>query len=381
MELSAFDHIPFNRPSFNGNELKYITQTLTDHHISGNGEFTRIAENLLFELTGSKNLLTTSCSHALELSARLLDFSPGDEVIVPSFTFVTTASSFALHGATPVFVDVEDDTLNIDPEDIFRMISPRTRAICVVHYAGISAPMNEILEIATDNSLVVVEDNAHGLGGRYFERNLGTMGTFGTHSFHETKNFTSGEGGSIAINDSSFFERAEILREKGTNRSNFLRGAVDKYSWCDLGSSWVMSEILAAVLVGQLEQYTIISDWRSKLYSQYEVGLSDWATKFSIRTPHVPSYATHTSHLYYLRFPDLEKRTAYIEHMSKARINVVFHYQALHQSKFGQQFQRSAKSLTISESASDCLVRLPLFNSMTLDEVERVIQASLEFNY
>ena len=372
-------HVPFNRPSFSGREIEYVLRALENQHISGNGDFTRNAERVLSELTGSRNLLTTSCSHALELAARLLEFKSDQEIIIPSFTFVTSASSFALHGATPVFVDVDDQTLNIDPEDILRVITPKTRAICVVHYAGIAAPMNEILEIAKSHSLTVIEDNAHGLGGKYFGRTLGTLGTLGTHSFHETKNISCGEGGSLVVNDSDYFERAEILREKGTDRSKFLRNQVDKYTWCDLGSSWVMSDLLAAILLAQLERFESIWNLRHSIYSLYSSGLSDWATKHMIRTPVLPPFSEHTAHMYYLRFPNLEIRTAFIQHLAERNVNSVFHYQALHQSGFGKSFRRSSKELTVSETASDCLVRLPLFNSMSIEQTHYVIEQCLAF--
>ena len=374
-------HIPFNRPAFTGREIEYVLQALDKQQISGNGDFTRLAESLLLEITGARNLLTTSCSHALELAARLLEFKTGEEIIVPSFTFVTSASSFVLHGATPVFVDVDDKTLNIDPENILRAITPKTKAICVVHYAGIAAPMKEILYIAKSYSLEVIEDNAHGLGGKYHGSTLGTLGTLGTHSFHETKNITCGEGGSLVVNDSSYYERAEILREKGTNRSRFLRNQVDKYTWCDLGSSWVMSDLLAAILLAQLERFHSIWNWRHSLYSMYSLGLADWAEKYSIRTPFVPEYCDHTAHMYYLRLPDLDKRTAFINHLGESGINSVFHYQSLHQSIFGKSFHPSSEKLTVSDSASDCLVRLPLFNSMTIEQTQRVIERCLTFVY
>lgn len=374
-------HIPFNEPAFTDKEIEYILRALDNQHISGNGEFTRSAEDALLKLTGSRNLLTTSCSHALELAARLLNFESGDEIIVPSYTFVTSASSFALHGAIPVFVDVDDKTLNIDPQDILRAVTPKTRAICVVHYAGISAPMNEILEIANAYSLKVIEDNAHGLGGKYLGRTLGSLGTFGTHSFHETKNITCGEGGSLAINDSNYLERAEILREKGTNRSKFLRNQVDKYTWCDLGSSWVMSDLLAAVLLAQLERFELIWNRRHLIYSLYSSSLSDWAEKLSIRTPFIPSYAEHTAHMYYLRFPTLEIRTSFIRHLAEHDINSVFHYQSLHQSGYGKSFPRSSNELRVTETASDCLVRLPLFNSMSTEQTYSVIDRCLSFVY
>jgi dTDP-4-amino-4,6-dideoxygalactose transaminase len=374
-------HIPFNKPAFNGREIEYILRALDNQHISGNGEFTRFAEDALLQLVGSRNLLTTSCSHALELAAKLLDFVSGEEIIVPSYTFVTSASSFALHGATPVFVDVDDQTLNIDPRDILRVITRKTRAICVVHYAGVAAPMDEILEIAKTYSLTVIEDNAHGLGGKYRDETLGSLGTFGTHSFHETKNITCGEGGSLVVNDNDYIERAEILREKGTNRSRFLRNQVDKYTWCDLGSSWVMSDLLAAVLLAQLERFELISNHRQSIYSLYSSSLSDWAAKLSIRTPFIPTYATHTAHMYFLRFPTLEKRTKFIQHLAEHDINSVFHYQALHQSGYGKSFPRSSNELAVSEAASDCLVRLPLFNSMSVEQTHSVIDRCLSFVY
>jgi dTDP-4-amino-4,6-dideoxygalactose transaminase len=372
--------IPFNRASFLGDEEQFFAEALSRGHISGNGIFTKQAEQRLTELVGGqKSLLTTSCTHALELSARLLNLQLGDEVIVPSYTFVSSAAAFAINGATPVFVDVRDDTLNLDFEQARAAITSRTKAICVVHYAGIGAEPDAFAKLASEQGIALIEDNAHGLGGSWQGKPLGSFGMCSTMSFHETKNVTCGEGGAIALQSQELLERAEILREKGTNRSRFLRGQVDKYTWVDVGSSWVMSDLLAAVLTAQLEQFDEIQASRMRVWIRYDHELSTWANANGVRTPHVPQHAMHTAHMYFLRLPSLEIRTAFIKHLERRGVVAVFHYQALHLSPIGQSKGRAIGPLPVSEAAADTLVRLPLYRSISDEEVERVLEAVTSF--
>lgn len=376
------EHIPFNRVVWRGNEFDYIARALAGGQISGGGELTRIAESMIFELLGSKNLLTTSCTHALEMAALLLrrgDRSR-DEVIVPAFTFVSTASAFALHGYRIKFADVRYSDLNIDPTSIESLISDRTRAVCVVNYAGYGADFERIRALCEPRGIVIIEDNAHGFGGKLHDKYLGTFGSMSTHSFHETKNISSGEGGNIVLNDESFMEAAEVLREKGTNRSRFLRGQVDKYTWVEVGSSWVQSDILAAVLVAQLERLEQINNRRMEIFSTYRELLGTWAETNSVTVPIVDHQARHTAHMFHLRFSNLELRSKFIEHLRKSNINAVFHYQALNVSPVGIQLGGRIGSCPVSESASDTLVRLPLYESLTNEEVERVTSAVLSFS-
>jgi dTDP-4-amino-4,6-dideoxygalactose transaminase len=367
--------IPFNRANIDISDQVLLATAIKNGHISGNGAFTKRAEaSLQVSLGVGRALLTTSCTHALEMAALLTMVGPGDEVIVPSFTFVSSASAFMLFGATPVFVDVEQNTLNIDPIAIEKAITPRTKAICVVHYGGIAANLNRVLEIAREYNLVVVEDNAHALFSTYKDRPLGSFGSLATQSFHETKNITCGEGGALLINDESLIERAEILREKGTDRTKFLRGQVDKYTWVDVGSSWVMSDMLAAILCGQLERADLINAQRIAIYNRYDNELSQWAEKFGVVTPSHPADTAHTAHVYHLRFKSGVMRDRFIAHMAEHQIGAVFHYQPLHLSKIGRQLGGNFGDCPITEHAGDCLVRLPLFNTLTTEEQSRVIQ-------
>ena len=309
------------------------------------------------------------------MSALLLNLAPGDEVIVPSYTFVSTASAFALYGARPVFVDSRTDTLNIDAAKIEAAITPKTRAICIVHYGGIACEMEQIQQIAKRHHLILVEDNAHGLFAKYKGKGLGTFGALATQSFHETKNIICGEGGALIVNDESMVERAEILREKGTNRSRFLRGQVDKYTWVDIGSSWVMSDLLAAILYGQLLRADDINARRLQIWNRYHTELSSWAQRNGVTTPFVPEGCEHVGHVYHLRFGNLAQRTRFIAALKEVQISAVFHYQALHMSPVGQHFGGYLGQCPVAEQASDCLVRLPLFNSMTDEQQSRVIEA------
>jgi dTDP-4-amino-4,6-dideoxygalactose transaminase len=372
--------IPFNRAEINEYDIKLLTSSIGNRHISGNGSFTKTAESLLGKtINVPRVLLTTSCTHALEMSALLTKVGPGDEVIVPSFTFVSSASAFLLFGATPVFVDVEQDTLNIDPIAMEKAITPRTRAVCLVHYGGIAANLDRILEIARENNLAVIEDNAHGLFSTYKGKPLGSFGNLATQSFHETKNITCGEGGALLINDENLVERAEILREKGTDRTKFLRGQVDKYTWVDVGSSWVMSDMLAAILCGQLERADAINAQRIAIYNRYDNELRQWAEKHGVITPFHPTDTTHTAHVYHLRFRVGEMRDRFITHLAEHQIGAVFHYQPLHLSKIGRQLGGSVGDCPVTEHAGDCLVRLPLFNTLSMDEQTQVIEAINSF--
>lgn len=372
--------IPFNLPDINDFDRAQFGDAITEGHSSGNGPFTQRTETMLQSTLGLGHaLLTTSCTHALEMSALLCSLNPGDEVIVPSYTFVSTASAFALFGARPVFIDSRQDTLNIDASLIEAAITPRTRAICVVHYGGVACEIPEILDLAKAHDLVVIEDNAHGLYAKYQGKYLGTLGSLATQSFHETKNITCGEGGALLINDAALVERAEILREKGTNRSRFLRGQVDKYTWVDIGSSWVLSDLLAAILWGQLQRAPVINARRVALWNKYDSSLKDWADKHGVLRPFVPAGCEHVGHVYHLRFREGVQRTRFISHMKEQQISCVFHYQPLHTSPVGQRFGGFVGQCPVSEHAGECLVRLPMYNTLRENDLARVINSILEF--
>jgi dTDP-4-amino-4,6-dideoxygalactose transaminase len=372
--------IPFNKPAVTGCELTYVARALETNHISGDGSFTRRCHDLLAQLTGGRRvLLTTSCTHALEIAALLLDIQPGDEVIVPSFAFVSVANAFVLRGARPIFVDVRPDTFNIDESRIADAITPRTRAIILLHYGGVACAMDQIGAVADRQGLAIVEDNAHGLFGAYRGRPLGCFGTVSTLSFHETKNITCGEGGALVLNDSSLEERAEIIREKGTNRSRFFRGQVDRYTWVDVGSSYLPSDLLAAYLCAQLEEHQRIQQRRLDIWRTYASGLCAWASAEGVQLPVVPDECEHPAHLFYLLMPTLESRTALIHWMRNHEIHLAFHYQALHLSTMGQRFGGYAGQCPVSESAADRLVRLPLYYGLTECEQSRVIETLLAF--
>lgn len=373
--------IPFNRAAPAGNEMNYVLQAIEQGHIAGNGPFTHRAEELLIQISGSPQvLLTSSCTHALELAGRLLNLKPGDEVIVPAFTFVSTAAAFALAGARPIFVDVKEDTLNLDIEALKSAITKRTRAVCAVHYAGVADGVDKLALLCREAGVDLIEDNAHGLGGTYSGQSLGTFGNMATMSFHETKNVTCGEGGALALNSSERVERAEILREKGTNRTQFLRGQTDKYTWVDVGSSWITSDMQAAFLVGQLENFESIQDKRLRIWNTYHAELAAWSASHGVRRPHVPSEAQHPAHMYYLQFSNLQLRTDFIDHMAKLGIMAVFHYQSLNTSPVGLSLGGVRGQCPVSERASDTLVRLPLYAGLTSDEIERVVSGVLSFN-
>jgi dTDP-4-amino-4,6-dideoxygalactose transaminase len=372
--------IPFNRPAVVGREAEYLAEALASGHHAGDGPWTKRCQALLQDESGSaKVLLTTSCTHALEMCAILLDLQPGDEVIVPAFTFVTSVNAFVLRGATPVFVDVRPDTLNLDEGRLEAAITPRTRAIVVVHYGGIACAMDAILEVAGRHGLAVVEDNAHGLFGRFQGRPLGGIGALATLSFHETKNFSCGEGGAILINDPELVGRAEIIREKGTDRSRFFRGQVDKYTWVDIGSSYLPSDLLAAVLYGQLESRQVIQESRRRIWEGYLAELGDWASARGIRLPVVPPGSEHTYHLFYLLLPDEPTRAALIQHLRARGILAVFHYLPLHLSPMGRRFGGQPGDCPVAERASDRLLRLPLYNTLTETERGEVVAALQAF--
>lgn len=372
--------VPFNRPVLVGRELEYITQAVRQNHASGNGPFTKRVEGVLEALLGaSRALLTTSCTHALEMCARLLDFAPGDEVIVPAFTFVTTAEAFALHGGTPVFVDVRPDTMNLDERRLERAITSRTRAIVIVHYAGIGCALESILELAARKGIPVIEDNAHGLFGTWRDTPLGTFGAMSTLSFHETKNVSCGEGGALIINDVDLIARAEILRDKGTNRSRFFRGEVDRYTWVDHGSSWVLSDLLAAYLLAQLERRDVIQERRRAIWTGYHSQLAAWAANNGVLLPTVPEMAGPSWHIYALMLPTGDGRDRFLAHLNARGVNATFHYQALNTSPMGMRLGGRRGQCPVAEAAADQLVRLPIFNDMNEDDLHTVIDAVVSF--
>ncbi|BAJ64042.1 dTDP-4-amino-4,6-dideoxygalactose transaminase [Anaerolinea thermophila] len=372
--------IPFNRLTVVGEELTYLQQAIESGHVSGDGTFTKRCHTLLEETLGvPKALLTTSCTHALEMSALLLNIQPGDEVIVPDFTFVSTINAFVLRGAKPVFVDIRPDTLNLDETLLESKITSKTKAIVPVHYAGVGCQMDTIMDIANRYGIAVVEDNAHGLFARYRGKYLGTFGQLATQSFHETKNFSCGEGGALLINDSQFIERAEILREKGTNRSRFFRGQVDKYSWVDIGSSYLLSDMLAGFLLGQLEAREIIQSRRKEIWETYFHELQSWASQNQVRLPFIPEHCDQSYHMFYLLMPDLESRQRLIQYLKERGILSVFHYLPLHLSEMGRKYGGKLGDCPVTESISDRLLRLPFYYSLRSDEQAQVIQAITQF--
>ena len=371
---------PFNRPSLVGNELAYLRDAIERKHLSGDGFYTRRCEAVLSEeMAGARVLLTTSCTHALEMAALLLDIAEGDEVIVPSFTFVSTANAFVLRGARMVFIDVRPDTLNLDERLLPALLTSRTKAVVPVHYAGVACAMDAILATTEKAGVAVVEDNAHGLFGRYSGRPLGTFGTMSTLSFHETKNVFCGEGGGLVLNDAALAARAEIVREKGTDRSRFYRGEVDKYSWLDVGSSYVMSDMLAAFLYAQLEKRAEIQSARRRLWQRYYDGLRDWAHARGVDMPHVPEVCTSSYHLFHLLMTSLDERQAFIAHLRACGVQAIFHYVPLHLSAMGQTFGGRLGDCPVAESVSDRIVRLPFFTTMSDSEHMRVIDAVRSF--
>jgi len=374
--------ISFNHPSFVAKELVYIAEAIQNEHISGDGKFTKLCNQFFeTELGVKKSIMTTSCTDALELVALLLDLQPGDEFIVPSFTFVTTASAFALRGAIPQFVDIRKDTLNIDEMRIEEKITTKTKAIVVVHYAGVAAEMESILKIAKKYNLPVIEDNAHGLFAKYKGRYLGTFGDFSTQSFHETKNFTCGEGGALLINNEKFIERADILKDKGTNRKKFLQGLVDKYTWVDLGSSYVMSDILAAFLYAQLEQYKVVQAKRKSAWNLYFQSILPLAQKLQVQLPYSPSECEPAYHMFYLLCQSKEHRSALMQHLKNHGIQSVFHYLPLNASPMGQKFGAKWGDCPVSEDISDRILRLPFYTELSSESIHQVAEALEKFEF
>ena len=371
--------IPFNRPGLLEAALPKIHEALSSAKLGGDGPFCRRAEKLLEEILGSRRaLLTTSCTHALELSALLLDLAPGDEVIIPSFTFVSTVNAFVLRGARPVFADIRPDTLNLDEKQLESLVTERTKAIVPVHYAGVGCELDAIAATAGRCGAAIIEDNAHGLFAGYRGKPLGTFGALATQSFHDTKNVTCGEGGALIVNDPGFLERAEILREKGTNRSRFFRGQVDKYTWVDVGSSYVVSDLLGALLVAQLEVRDEIQRRRARIWNRYNTELAEWATARGFRRPIVPDHCTQSFHMFYLLLP-AQVRPKFIEHLRERGIQAVFHYQSLHLAPMGLAHGGRAGMCPVTERISDELVRLPLYNDLSEAEQSAVIDAVRSF--
>lgn len=365
--------ISFNVPPFIGKETEYIATAVNNRKICGDGEFTKKDNAWLENKTGtSKALLTTSCTHALEMAAILADIQPGDEVIMPSYTFVSTADAFVMRGAKIVFVDIRPDTMNIDEKLIEAAITPATKAIAPVHYAGVGCEMDAIMAIANEHKLAVVEDDAQGIMSTYKGKALGTFGDFGCLSFHETKNFSMGEGGALLIRDGNMAERAEIIREKGTNRSKFFRGQIDKYTWVDCGSSYLPSELNAAYLYAQLEQADMITNARLACWNRYYNNLTDLAASGRITLPTVPAECVHNAHMFYIKLANIEERTRFISYMKENEIGCVFHYIPLHSAPAGQKFGRFCGEDRFTTRESERLVRLPMFYGLTLEQVDHI---------
>ncbi len=372
--------VPFNKPALVGNEVNYIAQAVASGHISGDGSFTKKCNAVLEGSIGAaRALLTTSCTHALEMAALLLDIQPGDEVIVPSFTFVSTINAFVLRGAIPVFIDIRPDTLNLDESKLESLITPRTKAVLPVHYAGVGCEMDAIMGTAGRYGLLVVEDNAHGLFGKYRGKYLGTFGCMSTLSFHETKNFTCGEGGALIINQLDYVERAEIVREKGTNRSRFFRGQVDKYTWVDIGSSFLPSDVLAAYLYAQLEMREWVQSQRRRVWEYYKTHLAEWAAASAVGLPVVPPHCEQAYHTFYLILPSPEARSELIHHLRSRGVASAFHYVPLHLSEMGSRFGGFPGQCPVTEDISERQLRLPFFNALTEAQLATVVAAVTEY--
>lgn len=374
------DRVIFSRPFRARRELANLEAVLASDHSHGDGQFTAAATEKLKTITAAPHaLLTTSCTSALEMAGLLLELGPADEVIVPSFAFTSTATSMALRGATCVFADIDPETGNLDPESVAALLTERTKAVVVIHYGGVAADMDRLLALANAHGFAIVEDNAHGLGGSWRGRPLGTIGTLGTLSFHDTKNVHCGEGGALLLTDEILMARAEIIREKGTDRARFLRGAVDKYSWQDIGSSYLPSELNAAVLDAQLDEFDTIQAGRHRVWDAYAAGLSDWARRNDIRLMAVPADRGHTAHLYYLRTPTEERRDELIAHLGARGISAPFHYVPLDSSPAGLKLGRTPQPCMRSAEFSATVVRLPLWPDLTDAQVARVVQAVTDF--
>jgi len=372
--------IPFNKVLTSNLELEYIREAITSGRTSGDGQFTKLCKTWLEQQTGCESALVThSCTAALEMAAILADIQPGDEVIMPSYTFVSTANAFVLRGAVPVFIDIRPDTFNLDESKIAAAITAKTKAIAPVHYAGVSCEMDVIKAIADDHNLLIIEDAAQAISTQYKGRPVGSIGHMAALSFHETKNIVSGEGGALLINDPLLLERAEVIREKGTNRSKFFRGEVDKYTWVDVGSSYLPSDIIAAFLWAQLEQSDYILQRRIEIWDYYHEKFVELEALGLVRRPRVPEHCQHNGHIYSLLVKDLETRTALMTNLKSKGIQSTFHYVPLHSSPAGLKYGRTAGSLDITNQVSECLVRLPLGSSMTHLEADYVSHAVIEF--
>ncbi|MDD2701959.1 MAG: dTDP-4-amino-4,6-dideoxygalactose transaminase [Sideroxydans sp.] len=374
--------IPFNKPYMTGQELEYIAEAHANGMLAGDGPFTKRCHAWLEARTGAnKALLTHSCTAALEMAAILLDIRPGDEVIMPSYTFVSTANAFVLRGGVPVFVDIRPDTLNIDETLIEAAITPRTRAIVPVHYAGVACEMDTIMDIAQRHGLMVIEDAAQGIMSTYKGWPLGSIGHIGCLSFHETKNIISGEGGALLINDPALVQRAEIIREKGTNRSQFFRGQVDKYTWCDVGSSYLPGEVIAAFLWAQFADAERITSERLTIWNRYHSLFAHLESAGSIQRPVISQNCQHNAHMYYLLFPDLSSRTAMLKQLKASGINAVFHYVPLHTSPAGLRLGRAHGLMTTTDSMSDRLIRLPLWVGLTAEQQFMIVNAVSAYSH
>lgn len=373
--------IPFNKPPFTGNEEKYVLESMRSSKISGDGEFTKKCHKWFEKkLQCKKALFTTSCTHALEMAAILLDIQDGDEVIMPSYTFVSTANAFVLRGAKIVFVDIRPDTMNIDETKIEQAITNKTKVIVPVHYAGVGCEMDTIMDIANRHNLFVVEDAAQGMMSSYKGKALGTIGHLGAFSFHETKNYTSaGEGGLLIINDEKFCQRAEIIREKGTNRSLFFRGMVDKYSWVDIGSSYLMNDVSTAYLWGNLEFAYEINQDRLNSWHKYYDGLKGLESKGLIELPTIPNDCVHNAHMFYIKVKNLEERTSLLEHLKENGVNAVFHYVPLHTAPAGVKFGRFYGEDEFTTKQSERLIRLPMYYGLKSDKISKVIDSILAY--
>jgi dTDP-4-amino-4,6-dideoxygalactose transaminase len=373
------NRIPLSRPTVLGSELDYVAQSLEQGHLAGDGKFTRLCHGLIEQITGSpKALLTHSCTGALEMMGLLIDLKAGDEVILPSFTFVSTANAVVLRGATPVFVDIDPGTLTIDPAAAAAAVTPRTRAITAVHYAGIAADMDPLREIADRHELVLFEDAAQAMGSTYRGRPCGSLGDLGAISFHETKNLVSGEGGALTVNDSGFAERAEIIREKGTNRAKFLRGEIDKYTWVDVGSSYLPSELVAAFLYAQLQQMEQINAIRRGIFDRYMDAFQHLAAQGRVTLPTVPVDRQSNGHIFYLLLQDMTDRDGFMDHMRQHAVSSTFHYVPLHDAPAGLRFGRTCGELIHTRRTYERLVRLPNFHELG-DGVDRVIDVALAY--
>ena len=372
-------NIPFNKPSCIGNELNNISKSVENCKISGDGSYTKLCNQWFYDKLHRDVLLTHSCTSALEMMALLLDIKSGDEIIMPSYTFVSTANAFVLRGATPVFVDIRPDTLNIDENLVEKAITTKTKAIVAVHYAGVSCEMDKLQEIAKKHGLFLLEDAAQGFGSSYKGKSLGTIGDLGTYSFHETKNIISGEGGCLIINNKNLKERAEIIREKGTNRSQFYRGQIDKYTWVDIGSSYLPSDMIAAFLYGQLEVFDKIQAKRMQLWVAYNKFFEKYEEKGFIRRPIIPAECIHNAHMYYVLFNNLEQRSRFIEYLKNIGINCVFHYIIFHLSPFVKKFERYLVNMNITNRIYDTLVRLPLYYDLDANTQAKIFDTIASF--